>query len=116
MIDKVPSLLTPGEFVVNRAATKAFGSTLEKINNSKYPTMLSDANLETPTYVTALSNVIAPNNISSSNYINNNSSAVYNYNVGITVSGSNSNANDIAKSVVKQIKSIDSQRIGGQRA
>jgi TP901 family phage tail tape measure protein len=116
MIDKVPSLLTPGEFVVNRAATKAFGPSLAKINDSKYPSMLSDANVITPTYVTALSNTISPTNLSSSNYTNNNSSTVYNYSVGITVSGSNSNPNDIARSVMKQIKNIDSQRIGAQRA
>jgi TP901 family phage tail tape measure protein len=116
MIDKVPSLLTPGEFVVNRAATKAFGPALAKINDSKYPSMLSDANVITPTYVTALSNNISPTNLSSSNYTNNNSSTVYNYSVGITVAGSNSNPNDIARSVMKQIKNIDSQRIGAQRA
>jgi TP901 family phage tail tape measure protein len=116
MIDKVPSLLTPGEFVVNRAATKAFGPTLAKINDSKYPSMISDANVITPTYVTSLSNTISPTNLSSSNYTNNNSSTVYNYSVGITVAGSNSNPNDIARSVMKQIKNIDSQRIGAQRA
>jgi hypothetical protein len=113
--DTIPAMLTPGEFVMNKAATKAFGPALKKINDSKYPSMLSGANLQTPTYITASSNVVAPNNVSSSNYTNNNSSAVYNYNVGITVSGSNSNANEIARSVVKQIKNIDSQRIGGQR-
>jgi TP901 family phage tail tape measure protein len=116
MIDKVPTLLTPGEFVVNRAAAKVFGPGLSKINESKYPTMLSKANVETPTYVTALSNVIAPSNLSSSSYTSNNSSTVYNYNLGITVAGSNSNPNDIARSVMKQIKNIDSQRIGAQRA
>ena len=116
MIDKVPSLLTPGEFVVNRAATKAFGPALAKINDSKYPSMLSDANVIAPTYVTSLSSNISPTNLSSSNHTNNNSSTVYNYSVGITVSGSNSNANDIARSVMKQIKNIDSQRIGTQRA
>ena len=116
MIDKVPSLLTPGEFVVNRAATKAFGPALAKINDSKYPSMLSDANVITPTYVTALSNTISPTNLSSSNYTNNNSSTVYNYSIGVTVAGSNSNPNDIARSVMKQIKNIDSQRIGAQRA
>jgi hypothetical protein len=78
--------------------------------------MLSDANVITPTYVTALSNTISPTNLSSSNYTNNNSTTVYNYSVGITVSGSNSNPNDIARSVMKQIKNIDSQRIGAQRA
>jgi len=116
MIDKVPSLLTPGEFVVNRAATKAFGPALAKINDSKYPSMLSDANVITPTYVTSLSNTISPTNLSNSNYTNNNSSTVYNYSIGVTVGGSNSNPNDIARSVMKQIKNIDSQRIGAQRA
>jgi hypothetical protein len=53
------------------------------------------------------------NNISTS--VNNNSSAVYNYSVGINVGGSNANANDIASAVISQIQYIDGQRIRGQR-
>jgi hypothetical protein len=47
--------------------------------------------------------------------VNDNSSSVYNYNVGITVPQSNANPNDIARAVMGQIKYIDNQRIRGQR-
>ena len=47
--------------------------------------------------------------------VNDNSSRVYNYNVGITVPQSNANPNDIARAVMGQIKYIDNQRIRGQR-
>jgi hypothetical protein len=40
---------------------------------------------------------------------------VYNYNVGINVSGSNANPDGIARAVMNQIKYIDSQRIRGQK-
>jgi hypothetical protein len=47
--------------------------------------------------------------------VSDNSSNVYNYNVGINVPQSNANPNDIARAVIGQIKYIDNQRIRGQR-
>jgi hypothetical protein len=44
-----------------------------------------------------------------------NSTAVYNYNLGFSINGTNANANDIARVVMKEIKNVDSQRIRGQR-
>jgi hypothetical protein len=44
-----------------------------------------------------------------------NSSAMYNYNIGITVPQSNASSGDIANAVISQIKYIDAQRIRGQR-
>ena len=44
-----------------------------------------------------------------------NSSTMYNYNIGISVPQSNASSNDIARSVISQIKYIDSQRIRGQK-
>ena len=114
--DSVSALLTPGEFVMNKNATKAFGPLLSQINSSKYPSMLSPSNLSSPTYGNMTSTVISPSNISTTTSVNNNSSSVYNYSVGITVNGSNSNADDIARVVMTQIKNVDSQRIRGQRA
>ena len=43
------------------------------------------------------------------------SNSVYNYNVSIDVNKSNASSDDIARSVIGQIKYIDSQRIKGQR-
>jgi TP901 family phage tail tape measure protein len=102
--DSVPAMLTPGEFVVNRAASKRFGPLLESLNESKYPSMIGAGS----------SGYGAPiNNVSSS--VSDNSTAVYNYSLGFNVNGSNSNANDIAKAVMREIKNVDAQRIRGQR-
>jgi len=102
--DSVPTMLTPGEFVVNRAASKRFGPLLESLNESKYPSMIGAGGSGYGTPI---------NNVSSS--VSDNSTAVYNYSLGFNINGSNSNANDIAKSVMREIKNIDAQRIRGQR-
>jgi TP901 family phage tail tape measure protein len=102
--DSVPTMLTPGEFVVNKAASKKFGPLLESLNESKYPSMIGAGS----------AGYGAPiNNVSSS--VSDNSTAVYNYSLGFNVNGSNSNANDIAKAVMREIKNVDAQRIRGQR-
>ena len=125
--DTVPAMLTPGEFVMNKKATKAFGPMFAAINGSQYPSMLANklgykpqsftnlSNLSAPTYQTSSTNISAPSNISNSTSVNNNSSSVYNYSVGINVGGSNANPQDIARAVMTQIKNVDSQRIRTQR-
>jgi hypothetical protein len=102
--DTVPAMLTPGEFVVNKAAAQQFGPMLQSINESKYPSMLGGMGGST---------VVPINNVSTS--MSDNSTAVYNYNLGFSINGSNSNANDIARAVMTEIKNVDAQRIRGQR-
>jgi len=103
--DSVPTMLTPGEFVVNKAASKKFGPLLSMLNESKYPSMIGGGNSG---YATPI------NNVSSS--VSDNSTAVYNYSLGFNINGNNSNANDIARAVMTQIKQVDAQRIRRQRA
>jgi hypothetical protein len=102
--DTVPAMLTPGEFIVNKAAAQQFGPMLQSINESKYPSMLGGMGGST---------VVPINNVSTS--MSDNSTAVYNYNLGFSINGSNSNANDIARAVMTEIKNVDAQRIRGQR-
>jgi len=102
MTDKVPSLLTPGEYVVNKAATQRFGPLLEQINESKYPGSLSLGG--TPA-------VVGLNN----NMINNNSTSVYNYSLQVDVNGSSANPDDIARTVIAQIRNMDAQRLRGNK-
>lgn len=126
--DYVPTLLTPGEFVVNKASAKAFGPLLGAINDAKYPSMIARKALSkeliyapvtsqsfiSPSYRSVSSPMI--NNMPVNNNIipiNNNSNSVYNYNIDIAVNGQNINPNSIAKSVINEIKYIDSQRIKG---
>jgi len=101
--DTVPTMLTPGEFVMNKAASQAYGPLLERINESKYPGMLGNSG----------TTQVPVNNISTS--VSDNSTAVYNYNLGFSINGSNGNAKDIANAVMREIKNVDSQRIRGQR-
>jgi TP901 family phage tail tape measure protein len=101
--DTIPAMLTPGEFVMNKAASKAYGPLLERINESKYPGMLGGGGMTQ----------IPVNNISTS--MNDNSTAVYNYNLGFSINGANGSAKDIANAVMREIKNVDSQRIRGQR-
>jgi hypothetical protein len=101
--DSVPTMLTPGEFVINKGASKAYGPLLERINESKYPGMLGGGGMTQ----------IPINNITTS--MNDNSTAVYNYNLGFSINGSSGSAKDIANAVMREIKNVDSQRIRGQR-
>jgi hypothetical protein len=101
--DTIPTMLTPGEFVMNKKASQEFGPLLSMLNESKYPSMIGssyDGKGGGGSMITSVSD---------------NSSSVYNYNVGITVPQSNANPNDIARAVMGQIKYIDNQRIRGQR-
>ena len=111
--DTVPAMLTPGEFVMNKAATKQFGPMLEEINNSKFPSMIED--MTPAVYSSNSSSVVMPTITSVATNISDNSSTMYNYNVGITVPQSSASSNDIARAVIGQIKYIDSQRIRGQK-
>jgi TP901 family phage tail tape measure protein len=101
--DTIPAMLTPGEFVMNRKATEQFGPILSMLNESKYPSMIGNKGIPQ----------IPINNISTS--ANDNSTAVYNYNLGFSINGANSNANDIARAVMKEIKNVNSQKVRGQR-
>ena len=78
--DIIPSMLTPGEFVMSRYAVQNYG--LDKMNA-----------------------------INSGTY---NDGSVYNYSVNVNVA-TDANPNDIARTVIAQIRQIDSQRIRGVR-
>ena len=114
LTDKVPALLTPGEFVINKESTKAFGPLLNKINESKFPSFLN-AGYSQEKYSAEPSLFISAPSRTSVNTISDNSNTVYNYSVGITVGGSSATPDTIAKAVLGEIKYIDSQRIRGQR-
>jgi hypothetical protein len=88
---------------MNKGATAEFGPMLSMLNESKYPSMIGDRS----------SAQVPVNNVSTS--VSDNSTAVYNYNLGFSINGSNANANDIARVVMREIKNVDSQRIRGQR-
>jgi len=96
--DTVPTMLTPGEFVVNAAAAQRYGSLLSQLNS--------------PTFGSLSSTSLSPSYSGSSAQSGTN---MYNYSIGINVNESSASADDIAREVMVQIKSIDAQRIRTQR-
>jgi len=127
--DTVPAMLTPGEYVVNKASSKAFAPFLNAINESKYPSILAknisnarpiysipvQTSFIQPAYnVSSPSFSSSPTSIANSSY-SDNSSSVYNYSVGISVGGTNASPGNIAKAVMNEIKYLDSQRIRNQK-
>jgi hypothetical protein len=123
--DTVPAMLTPGEFVMNKNATKKFGPLLSSLNKGQYPGAMSQGKFgissNSQSFISPSYSVASPTTISSPSTnvaapsYNNNSNTVYNYSVGINVGGSNVNPDSIAKAVLGEIRYIDSQRIRGQR-
>jgi hypothetical protein len=110
-MDSVPAMLTPGEFVMRKAAVKKYG-----IGN------LSDMNMgrwDLPTYNTK--KLYAPsNNVSApsrGNMQNNISAPVYNtYSINVPVNQPGASADEIASKVMMKIKNIENssiRRIGG---
>jgi hypothetical protein len=114
--DTVPAMLTPGEYVVNRASTKRFGPLLEAINSGSFKSVPN--NFSQPAYNMPTRDVTGSMGISSAS--NNASSltaqdnSVYNYSLSVNVSGSNSSANDIANVVMNKIKTMESQQVRRQ--
>jgi len=105
--DKVRTLLTPGEFVMRQDAVKKYGEGfMQMINSAK----LSPTEFSAPRYEASISGSSSPK-ISDSK---NNSVMYNNYSVSINVK-SESNPDQIAKTVIDQIKRVDSQRIRGNR-
>jgi hypothetical protein len=96
--DTVPAMLTPGEFIVNAKSAKAAGPLLAAINSPSFNGFRS------PELSASGSRSGAQNNTS-----------LYNYSIGINVNQANASSDDIARSVINQIKYIDSQRIRGQK-
>jgi TP901 family phage tail tape measure protein len=97
--DTVPAMLTPGEFVINKKATQEFGPLLSAINSPTFKTPTSS----NPNF----SGINSSSSVTSTN----NSKTLYNYNLSVNVSNSNANPNDIARTVISQIKMIEDQRI-----
>jgi TP901 family phage tail tape measure protein len=130
--DSVPTMLTPGEFVINRSATKKFGPALSAINSgsigndlikSRYSLpeiQYAPRDFDSPVYSMPdrsvpksqdVSSVYGENSQASLSQVDN---SVYNYNLSVNVEGSSSNAEQIANVVIGKLRNIQSQQVRGQ--
>jgi TP901 family phage tail tape measure protein len=112
--DTVPAMLTPGEYVVNRNATKKFGPLLSAINSN-------GRGFAAPVYPD-ISRTYPSANIGGGLYSNNNvteigapiDNSVYNYNLSVNVAGTNATPDQIANVVMRRLQGVESQRVRGQ--
>jgi predicted nucleic acid-binding Zn-ribbon protein len=124
--DTLPAMLTPGEFVVNSAATKRFAPILEAINSGTFKSFIPPStkipnNFSQPAYNVpgktlspSLGFMSGSSQSNSGSSLTSQGNSVYNYSLSVNVSGSNSSANDIANVVMNKIKTIESQQVRKQ--
>jgi TP901 family phage tail tape measure protein len=117
--DTVPTMLTPGEFVINKRAAKEFGPLLSMLNESKYPSMLIDNNgmndFNKARYnVSKLPQFNPTFQKIQPSVTNNSMSPVYNYSVNMSVNGDNVDPNAIANTVIGKLKQLENRTIRRQ--
>jgi hypothetical protein len=128
LLDSVNALLTPGEFVVNKASAQAYEPLLKAINSQTYPMMNvgratknnrltknAPMQFDMPSFggVDGASGkpVMSTINVSKNQSSSDNSSSVYNYDVKINIDGNNMDAESVANTVLVKIKQLQDQQI-----
>jgi TP901 family phage tail tape measure protein len=91
--DRVPALLTPGEFVIRKSVASAYMPLLEQLNGNVYPGG-------------AMPKGSAKNN---SNLYNNS------YSINVNVAGTDASPDEIANAVMSKIKQVESRSLRGVR-
>jgi 2C-methyl-D-erythritol 2,4-cyclodiphosphate synthase len=102
--DRVPALLTPGEFVVRKSVAQENLGLLQAMNGDVFPSMKGGI---------GANSVIAP----ITNSVMEGSTTLYNnsYSVNVNVAGTNSSADEVANVVIRKIKGMNDRGIRGSR-
>jgi TP901 family phage tail tape measure protein len=119
--DVVPSMLTPGEFVMNKNATAAYGPLLNSINSGSLSSLVGSGQLNKPVY-NMPEKAYAPvggsmplnSQLNTASSLTAQDNSVYNYSLSVNVDGTNASPDQIANVVMKKLQSIDSQRVRRQ--
>lgn len=90
--DKVPALLTPGEFVVRKPVAQEIAPLLNAVNSNVFPKMNLGGVIPKPAGTS-------------------DSSVQYNYNVEVNVAGTNASPDDIANAVISKINTVNDRQI-----
>jgi hypothetical protein len=107
--DNVPAMLTPGEFVIRKESVDKYGLGMMKLlNNGLFKVPRVTAPEFNTSDLQKMSNMV-PGNTTPANSVYNNT-----YSISVNVK-SEANPEQIARTVIGQIKSVDSQRIRGSR-
>jgi TP901 family phage tail tape measure protein len=102
--DRVPALLTPGEFVVRKSVAKENLGLLKTLNGDVFPQM--SAGIGANATMVPITNT----NMEGSTTLYNNT-----YSVNVNVSGTNSTADEVANVVIRKIKGMNDRGIRGNR-
>jgi len=102
--DRVPALLTPGEFVVRKSVAKQNLGLLKALNGDVFPQMSGGIGAN------AVMVPITNTNMEGSTTLYNNT-----YSVNVNVGGTNSTADEVANVVIRKIKGMNDRGIRGNR-
>jgi hypothetical protein len=111
--DVVPAMLTPGEFVMRKEAVDAYGlGMLSSINAGQFSLpKLSEPELA----MAGITNISSPTvQVSENTNVQSSNSVYNNYELNVNVR-SDSNPDEIARTVMAQIRQINSQQMRGTR-
>jgi TP901 family phage tail tape measure protein len=101
--DRVPALLTPGEFVVRKSVAKENMGFLKALNGDVFPQLGQGLQSSSITPINSTT-------ITGGTTLYNN-----NYSVNVNVAGTDASANDIANIVVRKIKTANDRNVRGSR-